>query len=148
MDRLDPAFENQQQQGIPGGSRSPTYEGRSSASSLPKYGRSISSSVGVNTMSVDAPPWVKQSAVLAVPILLGAIFALLIYIASDFKADVNTKFTTLTTKVDSKFDTLTTEMHKSVDTLAHEMNQNHVELVKEISTIAGRLEPRPKDNHR
>jgi len=99
-------------------------------------------------MSVAAPPWIRQSAVWAVPILLCAIFGLLIYIANDFKADVNTKFTTLTTKVDTKFDTLTTEMHKSVDALAHEMNQNHVELVREISTIAGSLEPRPKDNHR
>lgn len=156
MDRLDPAFVNQQQQGIPGGSRSPTYEGRQSSLSLSKYVHGIISmpidnQPGANPMTTpsvtvwwDAYKWVVGGLLTIIAVLLGLVY-------NDLRTDlgnVNTKFDTLTTKVDAKFDTLTKDVNNKFDTLTARMDQNHIELVREISNIAGKLELHPKDNHR
>lgn len=151
MDIINPSLIAQQ--GLPGVSRSPTYEGKTSGSPFSEYGGGVVSvrsdnQSGVNTVSNDAPGWVKRLTVFVVPSLLAAIVALLIYIATGFRTDfatLSTKFETFATNVSTKFDTLTTKLDTKFDNLTTEMNKNHVELVRDISTIAGKLEPRPKD---
>jgi hypothetical protein len=110
MDLIDPSFLHQQ--GFPGGSQPPTYDGRRAVVQSDYQSGVNPVTSAAETVSWDVFKWVVTG-------LLGALLALLVFIA----AGVNTRLDNLTT----------------------DMNKNNIELVKEVSSIGGKLDVLSQD---